>query len=507
MRYCWCKSNYSNRGYHMTYDAIIIGSGAGGCAAAFQLTQSGAKVLLLEKGERLPKDGSTLDVETVAKRKLFIDDDPWHDRMGNVIVPQERSNLGGKTKWYGAALLRFAPHEFNADPAHQCLAWPIDYEALEPYYEAAERVLGVRHFAIEPDFQRIANGLRSKDARWKKQPLPVGLSSDILSFPLEAKHFDAFASPRGLKADGESRFLERIANNPNLQIATGKRVTALRPASDDPTCVTEVECEDGTRYRGATILLAAGALHSPRLLQTYFEAHGLDQTLPSYAQIGRNYKFHLLTAMLMLTARKQTDILRKTTVLTHDDLPHSSVQPLGWMDGELLAPELPGFVPRWAANLLGRRVYGFFLQTEDGSHPDNRVITRSDHGSLPCLDYDSARVTPARDEHRRFVRLMQQQLLTIGYIGLTKPIPITGTAHACGTLVAGDDPAKSVVDANGKVHGMKNVYVVDGSVLPRSSRVNPALTIYAWALRVAGRLNHEGENNECVIAQRDPIRA
>ena len=45
------------------------------------------------------------------------------------------------------------------------------------------------------------------------------------------------------------------------------------------------------------------------------------------------------------------------------------------------------------------------------------------------------------------------------------------------------------VDPHGRVHGMHNLYVVDGSVLPRISRVNPALTIYAWALRVAGKLD------------------
>ena len=46
---------------------------------------------------------------------------------------------------------------------------------------------------------------------------------------------------------------------------------------------------------------------------------------------------------------------------------------------------------------------------------------------------------------------------------------------------------------------MDGLYVVDGSILPRSSRVNPALTIYAWALRVADSLapqlaSHSGEN-------------
>lgn len=56
-------------------------------------------------------------------------------------------------------------------------------------------------------------------------------------------------------------------------------------------------------------------------------------------------------------------------------------------------------------------------------------------------------------------------------------------------LVTGNDPATSVVDAQGKVHGMQNLYVGDGSVLPRASRVNPALTIYAWGLRLGDHLS------------------
>ena len=63
-----------------------------------------------------------------------------------------------------------------------------------------------------------------------------------------------------------------------------------------------------------------------------------------------------------------------------------------------------------------------------------------------------------------------------------------GTAHALGSLVTGTDPGTSVTDADGKVHGMQRLYVGDGSVLPRSSRVNPALTIYAWGLRLGEHL-------------------
>jgi choline dehydrogenase-like flavoprotein len=105
------------------------------------------------------------------------------------------------------------------------------------------------------------------------------------------------------------------------------------------------------------------------------------------------------------------------------------------------------------------------------------------------MNYDRNRIAPGRDEHRRFVRSFARDLLRAGMIPIIKAIPLGGTAHACGTLIAGDDPANSVVDADGRVHGMENLYVVDGSVLPRSSRVNPALTIYAWSLRVADKLD------------------
>ena len=73
----------------MKYDVIIIGSGAGGSAAAYQLVQSGARVLLLEKGTQLPRDGSTLNPDTVMRRGAFLSDDPaggalqsrWQDQV------------------------------------------------------------------------------------------------------------------------------------------------------------------------------------------------------------------------------------------------------------------------------------------------------------------------------------------------------------------------------------------------------------------------------------------
>jgi choline dehydrogenase-like flavoprotein len=127
------------------------------------------------------------------------------------------------------------------------------------------------------------------------------------------------------------------------------------------------------------------------------------------------------------------------------------------------------------------------LQTEDGSDPSNRIDAGSD-GALPLMDYKANRTAAALREHRSLTRALRGSLLRAGFISFVQRIGLAGTAHACGTLVAGDDPARAVVNGDGAVFGMPGLYVVDGSVLPRSSRVNPSLTIYAWALRVAHRL-------------------
>lgn len=120
------------------YDAIIIGSGAGGSACAYNLVQAGKRVLLLEKGGHLPRDGSTLDVKLVFGEERFKNRQPWTDNRNRKLRPGEYYNVGGKTKWYGAALLRFGPHEFNTDPNFQCPGWPISYADLEPFYSQAD---------------------------------------------------------------------------------------------------------------------------------------------------------------------------------------------------------------------------------------------------------------------------------------------------------------------------------------------------------------------------------
>lgn len=480
------------------YDALIIGSGAGGAAAAYRLTRAGLNVLLLEKGSELPTDGSTLDIERVVHRGEFLSRESWRDGRGREIQPEERFNVGGKTRWYGAALLRYGAHEFEPESAHQCAGWPIAYRDLEPYYSECERLLGVRRFECEPDLARILRRLAAGAPQWQGQALPLGLMAGILNDRREASHFDGFASVGRLKGDAQSAFLEPIARTSNFRLETEAEVVALLAQHNDSRRIAGVRLRDGREFRARHTFLAAGALHSPRLLQRYLDDHRLVDRLPMSRNVGCGLKLHLLTAMVAVTPARQRDLLRKTTLLVNERFPHSSVQPLGF-DGELIATLVPKLVPRWLANQVGSCAYGFFLQTEDGSDPANRVRVDASDGR-PILDYDERRVRPAQREHGRFTRAFQRALLKAGFISFTQRIGLNGTAHACGSLMTGVDPVNSVVDPRGAVHGLESLYVVDGSVLPRSSRVNPSLTIFAWALRVADLLAaRERESRDAVL--------
>ncbi|HVB82115.1 MAG TPA: GMC family oxidoreductase [Candidatus Binataceae bacterium] len=470
------------------FDAIIIGSGAGGAAAAYELAGAGWSVLVLEKGRRLPLDGSTLDIQQVVHGGRFLSQEPWSDSEGRALIPEEHFNVGGKTCWYGAALLRFAPHEFAPDPIYECPGWPITYDDLAPYYERVEQLLDVRTFATEPALGRIVDRIRARDPRWQTLPMPMGLSAGIRANAFEATHFDGFASVAGLKHDANTAFLDRVAGLPNFRLEEGAEVAELLMADPTKRQVTGVRLTDGRVFEGARLFLAAGALHSPRLLQRLIERHGLAARLPAAAEVGRRLKLHLLTALIAVSPGKKHDQLRKTALLSHPNYPHSSAQPLGF-DGELIGTLLPGFVPHPLATAIGSRAYGFFLLTEDGSARDNQIREAvAAHGVDRVFDYRETRTPYAAREHRDFVRSFQRALLHAGMVSFTQRIGLKGTAHACGTLSTGNDPTQSVVDSDGRVHGFEALYVVDGSVLPRSSRVNPSLTIFAWSLRVADRL-------------------
>ena len=127
---------------HMSdlYDVIIIGTGAGGGTLAHTLAGAGKRILLLERGDFLPRELDNWDAGPVFVEGKYISQDTWYDADGKPFRPQVHYFVGGATKMYGAALYRLRPADFGEIQHEDGLspAWPVSYGEFEPWYTRAE---------------------------------------------------------------------------------------------------------------------------------------------------------------------------------------------------------------------------------------------------------------------------------------------------------------------------------------------------------------------------------
>ncbi|HWU41494.1 MAG TPA: hypothetical protein VN203_27885, partial [Candidatus Acidoferrum sp.] len=127
------------------YDVIIIGTGAGGGTLLHALAPTGKKILVLERGDFVPREKRNWDSRTVNVEGHYNTKEVWHDKNGKPLHPHTNYYVGGNTKFYGAALFRLRREDFGEIKHHGGMspAWPIAYDDLEPYYTKAEQLYHV----------------------------------------------------------------------------------------------------------------------------------------------------------------------------------------------------------------------------------------------------------------------------------------------------------------------------------------------------------------------------
>ncbi|HYY20614.1 MAG TPA: hypothetical protein VE780_01935, partial [Thermoleophilaceae bacterium] len=128
-----------------SYDVIVIGSGAGGGTLVHRLASSGRRILLVERGDFLPREPENWNAGPVFVENRYVSKDTWYDRDGRGFQPQVHYFVGGATKLYGAALYRLREEDFGELRHHDGIspAWPITYDEMEPYYTQAEQLYQV----------------------------------------------------------------------------------------------------------------------------------------------------------------------------------------------------------------------------------------------------------------------------------------------------------------------------------------------------------------------------
>ena len=127
------------------YDVIIVGTGAGGGTLAYALAPSGKRILILERGDYVPRELDNWSTRAVNVNGKYNTKEVWRDKDGEELHPHTNYYVGGNTKFYGAALFRLRKQDFGELRHHGGVspAWPLRYEDMEPYYTRAEQLYQV----------------------------------------------------------------------------------------------------------------------------------------------------------------------------------------------------------------------------------------------------------------------------------------------------------------------------------------------------------------------------
>jgi choline dehydrogenase-like flavoprotein len=512
------------------FDVIIIGSGAGGGTLAQRLAAAGKSILILERGEHLPREVENWSSRAVFVQHRYRTKEQWWDKRGKPFTPNTHYWVGGNTTFYGAALMRLRERDFE-EAQHAggiSPAWPIRLEDLAPYYTEAEtlwRVHGTR--GVDPSekgdeppyaYPAVTNdpGVELLKDHWEKlgwKPfsLPLGVNLDqehpVTSACIKCKTCGGYPCLVKAKSDARTLAIEPLMGASNVTLLTGRMVKTLETDASGKT-VTEVVCETAAgeeRWTGDIVVVAAGAANTAAILLRSANAAHPEGLANGSGQVGRNYMFHTLTAMVSVTP-EPTQVVFPKTLAVNDfywgdpsggyDKPMGHIQMLEYMSGQTLEGQVsdwmpPALIPEGMADAVAERMLSMLVISEDLPLPDNRVRVTPD-GRIH-LDYTYNNL----EGHERLVGILKQSLE--GFVDHAHPIsqhhfqfdsllPLYGTAHQAGTVRFGADPASSVLDPWCKAHELDNLYVVDTSFFPSIAAVNPTLTTVANAMRIGDHL-------------------
>ena len=355
------------------YDVIIIGSGAGGGTLAHRLAFSGKRILILERGDWLPREAGNWRVEDVFGGNRYISADAWLLPDGKQFQPQVHYFVGSATKVFGAALYRLRKEDFGVLRHYDGMspAWPISYDELEPYYTQAEQLYQVHGqrggdpteppasgpypappVSHEPRIQKLADDLAAAGYHPFHAPSAVMLDQENMAYSpcIRCQTCDGFACLVHAKCDAEVMAIRPALRQPNVTLLRNAKALKLEtnPAG---TAVVGVLAEwngASERFDADIVVVSCGAANSAALLlQSANDKHPAGLANGS-GQVGRNYMFHNSRAVLALSLTSNDTMFQKTLALNDFyfgmegfPYPMGNVQMIGKTLGGMYQAEMP----------------------------------------------------------------------------------------------------------------------------------------------------------------------
>ena len=381
------------------YDIIVIGSGPGGATTAMRLAEAGKRVLLLERGQYLPRERENWSSRAVFEQSRYQAKERWLDKSGAAFRPGLHYCVGGNSKMYGGVLLRLRERDFletrHADGVSP--EWPLRYADFEPFYGRAEQLFQVHGLRgddpteppastlyayppldDEPRIAELRDGLKQQGLHPFR--LPVGVLLDERnarasprSACIRCGAFDGYPCATNGKADAQIICVDpALARYKNLELWTGAYVERLSTGASGRAAERVHVLRGGERIelRADIVVVACGALSSALLmLRSASDAHPHGLANGS-GQVGRNYMRHNNSTMLAVSRRRNDTRFQKTLGLNDfyhgaDDyeFPLGHIQMVGKLDGVQIRgagpPNWLHWAPFGAVSGDGRSFAGF----------------------------------------------------------------------------------------------------------------------------------------------------
>lgn len=512
------------------YDVIVIGSGPGGGALAQKLAPSGKKILILERGDYLPRETANWSSNEVFVQGRYQARETWYNAEGDKFEPGLHRYVGGNSKVYGAALFRLRERDFG-ELVHSdgiSPAWPLRYEEFAPWYDEAEQLFHVHGergedpneppcsgafpyppVSHETEVEALRAGLAAQGLKPFHLPLGILLEErdgkpTRTSRCIKCDAFDGFPCPLDAKADSQVVCIDpMLRDHANVTLLTNAMVDRLETDASGKRITQVCVTRNGQpeRYSADIVVAACGALSTSLLLLRSANAAHPRGLANGSGQVGRNYMRHNQSVLMALSKEPNDATFQKTLAVSdyYFDAPDWPY-PLGLIQmmakshadqirGETL-PAWLEWLPDMPFETMARHSMNFWLSSEDLPRPENRIQLGQDGRVTLSLTPNNmqahhrlrAKLEAALRSMNTHPTLLERKL----YFG--KDIALGGTAHQAGTSRFGTDPASSVLDLHCKAHELDNLYIADASFFVSIGAVNPTLTIIANALRVADHI-------------------
>ncbi|WP_422040849.1 GMC family oxidoreductase [Roseibium sp.] len=524
---------------HDPVDVLIIGAGASGAAIAWSLLETRMRILCLEQGDHLhDKDYPSRQRDYELSRYGEFSCDPNVRKLeqdypvnseDSCITPVNWNGVGGSTVNFLGHWPRMKPSDFRTRSLDGVAEdWPVEYETLAPFYDLNDENTGVSGLAGNPGYpdyspplppipigrlgRTLAKGFN--ELGWHWWPSDVAILSQDRDGRQKCVNAGTCDLGCAAGAKGGTNFTYwPILQNAGVELRTRSRVREITidPETGFATGVLYHDAEGRLHeQRAELVIVACNGIGTPRLLLNSTSSLFPDGLANRSGLVGKNLMFHPLTGvagvfkepMLGHEGPMACSILSQEFYET--DPERDFVRGYGLHSGRSTTPmtfALGGYgidspIP-WGAEHreIMDNVYpylaGLTVVTEDLPEETNRVtldpvLTDSDGIPAPSITYRLG------DNTRKMLRHGQEKATELLLAAGAEKIIAKGSDevwwragwHQMGTCRMGDDPEKSVVNAWGRCHDVKNLFIVDGSIFVTSGAVNPTSTIQALALYV-----------------------